>query len=62
MIGEMMLRDKARLPILSEISEKQRLSRLQEIYETISRDSHPIRGCVESLKSLEVVRIIEGEE
>jgi len=57
-----MLRDKARLPLLSEIPEKERLSRLQEIYETIASDRHPIRGCLESLKSLEVVRIIEGEQ
>ncbi|MBM4307350.1 MAG: hypothetical protein FJ123_11520, partial [Deltaproteobacteria bacterium] len=52
----------ARLPVLADISEKQRLPRLQEIYERISNDRHPIRGCLESLKSLEVVRIIEGEE
>jgi hypothetical protein len=51
-----------RLPILADIPEKQRFSRLEEIYERISNDRHPIRGCLESLKSLEVVRIIEGKE
>jgi type I restriction-modification system DNA methylase subunit len=53
--------EEARLPVLADIPEKQRYSRLQEIYERISNDRHPIRGCLESLKSLEVVRIIEGE-
>jgi adenine-specific DNA-methyltransferase len=52
----------ARLPVLTEAPEKQRFSRLEEIYERISNDRHPIRGCLESLKSIEVVRIIEGEE
>lgn len=33
-----------------------------EVYDRISNDRHPIRGGLESLKSLEVVRIIEGEE
>jgi len=54
--------EEARLPVLGDIPEKQRFSRLEEIYERISNDHHPIRGCLESLKSLEVVRIIEGGE
>ena len=54
--------EEARLPVLTDIPEKQRLSRLKEIYERISNDRHPIRGCLESVKSLEVVRIIEGEK
>jgi hypothetical protein len=53
--------EEARLPVLADIHEKQRFSRLEEIYDRISNDRHPIRGCLESLKSLEVVRIIEGE-
>ncbi len=52
----------ARLPVLAEIPKKRRFSRLQEVYKRISNDRHPIRGCLESLKSLEVVRIIEGEK
>ena len=44
--------EEARLPVLADIPEKQRFSRLQEIYERISNDRHPIRGCLESLKSL----------
>jgi adenine-specific DNA-methyltransferase len=52
--------EEAWLPALVDIPEKQRFSRLEEIYERISDDRHPIRGCLESLKSLEVVRIIEG--
>jgi len=51
----------ARLPVLTEMPEKQRLSRLREIHERISDDRHPIRGCLESLRTLEVIRIIEGE-
>jgi adenine-specific DNA-methyltransferase len=54
--------EEARLPVLAEVPEKQRFSRLEEIYERISNDRHPIRGSLESLKSLEVVRIIEGVE
>lgn len=54
--------DEARLPALADIPEKQRLSSLEEIYERISNDRHPIRGCLESLKSLEVICTIEGEE
>jgi hypothetical protein len=54
--------EEARFPVLAEIPEKQRFSRLEEVYEQISNDRHPIRGCLESLKSLEVVRIIEGEK
>jgi hypothetical protein len=53
--------DEARLPALADIPEKQRLSSLEEIYDRISNDRHPIRGNLESLKSLEVVRIIEGK-
>ena len=34
---------------------------IEEIYERISDDPHPIRDSLESLRSLEVVRIIEGE-
>ena len=52
--------EEARLPVLADIPEKQRFSRLEEIYERISNDRHPIRGCLESLRSFEVVRIIEG--
>jgi adenine-specific DNA-methyltransferase len=54
--------EEARPPVLAEIPGKQRFSRLRETYERISNDDHPIRGCLESLKSLEVVRIIEGDK
>ena len=54
--------DEARFPVLADIPEKQRFSGLQEIHERISNDRHPICGCLESLKSIEVVRIIEGEK
>jgi adenine-specific DNA-methyltransferase len=54
--------EEARLPVLADIPEKQRFSRLEEIYEQISNGRHPTRGCLESLRSLKVVRIIEGGE
>jgi adenine-specific DNA-methyltransferase len=56
------LLEEGRLPVLADIPEKQRFSRLEGIYERISSDRHPIRGCLESLKSLEVVRMIENME
>jgi len=50
------------MPALSDIPETQRLGRLREIFEKIYASSHPIRGCLFSLKSLEPIRIIEGEK
>jgi len=53
--------EEARPPVLADIPEKQRLPRIEKIGERISDDRHLIRRCLESLKSLEVVHIIEGE-
>jgi hypothetical protein len=36
-------------------------ARIEEIYERISGDHHPIRGSLKSLRSLEAVRSIDGE-
>ena len=49
------------LPLDAEPGEPMEGSYLYS-YGQISDDHHPIRGCLESLKSLEVVRIIEGEK
>jgi hypothetical protein len=51
----------ARLPVLAEFPEVQRLAVLRETFERIYNLNHPIRGCLFSLGSLETVRIIEGE-
>jgi len=51
----------ARLPLIAETPEAKRLSRLRETFKLIYDVNHPIRGCLFSLRSLETVRIIEGE-
>jgi len=51
-----------KLPALADIPKTQRLDRLREIFERLHASNHPVRGCLFSLKSLEPVRIIEGEE
>ena len=41
--------------------EGKRLARLRQVFETIYDTSHPLRGALHTLRSLETVRIIEGE-
>jgi type I restriction-modification system DNA methylase subunit len=53
--------EEAGLPVLAEIPEAKRLAALRETFECIYDLNHPIRGCLFSLRSLEPVRIIEGE-
>ncbi len=53
--------EETRIPALAKIPEAQRLVRLRETFEQIYDVNHPIRGCLFSLRSLEAVRIIEGE-
>lgn len=53
--------EEAKLPVLSEVPEAKRLAILRETFERIYDLNHPIRGCLFSLRSLETVRIIEGE-
>jgi hypothetical protein len=52
----------AELPQLDSLSEGVRLERFRSLFETIYDNSHPIRGALHSLRSLEVVRIIEAAE
>ena len=53
--------EEAKLPTLAEIPEAKRFPVLQETFERIYDLNHPIRSCLFSLRSLEVVRIIEDE-
>jgi len=46
---------------IARLSEQRRLGAIMEYYQKISDLNHPIRSCLFSLRSLEVVRIIEGE-
>jgi predicted RNA binding protein YcfA (HicA-like mRNA interferase family) len=52
--------DEIRIGTLQSIIRQSGLPRTE--YDRIFNDRHPIRGCLESLKSLEVVQIIEGDE
>ena len=51
-----------KLPALADIPKTQRLARLREVFERLYASDHPVRGCLFSLKSLEPIRIIEGEK
>jgi hypothetical protein len=55
------LLEEAKLPKLEDISESRRLPALRKTFEQIYDVNHPIRGCLFSLRSLEPVRIIEGD-
>jgi adenine-specific DNA-methyltransferase len=46
---------------LGELSKANQKSAITEFYEKIADLNHPIRSCLFSLRSLEVVRIVEGE-
>jgi hypothetical protein len=52
---------KAELPAVKSIPEAKRLARLRTVFETIYDTNHPLRGALHMLRSLETVRIIEGE-
>ena len=52
---------RANLPTLDKLPTSQRLPRLREVFETIYHIDHPLRGALFALRSLETVRIIEGE-
>jgi len=53
--------EEAKFPVLPEIPEAKRFAALRETFERIYDLNHPIRSCLFSLRSLETVRIIEGE-
>jgi hypothetical protein len=52
---------KAELPTVESTPEAKRLDRLRAVFETIYDTNHPLRGALHMLRSLETVRIIEGE-
>lgn len=54
--------EEAQLPKLKDISDSQRLNILRKTFEQLYDTNHPLRGCLFSLRSLESVRIIEGQE
>jgi len=53
--------EKAKLPDIGKLAQPKRSAVIQETFERISDLNHPIRSCLFSLRSLEVVRLIEGE-
>jgi adenine-specific DNA-methyltransferase len=52
----------SRPPSLDQLPEASRYAALTGFFEKISGLEHPIRSCLFSLRSLEFVRIIEGEQ
>jgi hypothetical protein len=53
--------EKAKLPDIESLPEAQRLPTLREAFERLYDLKHPLRGALQSIRSLDVVRIIEGE-
>lgn len=53
--------EEAKPPSMHQTPEERKRAALIEFHEKISDLNHPIRSCVFALRSLEVVRIIEGE-
>ncbi len=51
----------ANLPGFHDIPEINRLKRVREVFESIYSLNHPIRGTLHALRSLETIRIIEGD-
>ena len=50
------------LPEMNTLPESTRLPRLRAAFEQTYETSHPLRGALFELGSVEVVRIIEGHE
>jgi hypothetical protein len=53
--------EEAQLPELETIPESERLALLRETFERIYDLNHPIRGALHTLRSLETIRVIEGD-
>ena len=56
------LASSAALPDLNSIPEPERLPRLRAEFERTYHINHPLRGALHTLRSLETIRIIEGEK
>lgn len=52
----------AQLPVLDEIAPPESHERIQGLFEQIYDVNHAIRGTLQSLQAIEVVRIIEGKD
>ena len=52
----------AEIPELHTVPDHERVSRLRKEFERTYDTAHPLRGALSALRSLEVVRTIEGEE
>jgi adenine-specific DNA-methyltransferase len=53
--------EEAKLPVLEDIQESQRLAILRETFERTYDLNHPLRGALHALQSVELVRIIEDK-
>jgi hypothetical protein len=56
-----LMEEKVDLPDVNLMPESTRLSDLRSLFETVYESNHPLRGSLHTLRSLETVRIIEGE-
>lgn len=54
--------EKAELPDIETLPEPKRLPTLRDTFERLYDLKHPLRGALQTLRSLDVVRIIEGDE
>jgi type I restriction-modification system DNA methylase subunit len=52
---------KAGLPKAEDIPISRRLNVLRETFERLYATNHPLRGCLFSIRSIEPIRVIEGE-
>ena len=48
-------------PDLTSLPEAEKLPRLQQFFERTSAANHPLRALLSDLRSLEPIRLIEGE-
>jgi hypothetical protein len=53
--------EKAKLPELDSLPEKDRLPRLRQKFEELHDGAHPLRIALDKLQTLDTVRIIEGK-
>ncbi len=53
--------EKAKLPDVDALAEKDRLPRLRQKFEELHDGAHPLRIALDKLQTLEIVRIIEGK-